>query len=314
MKLSIVTTLYQSALYIEEFHKRASLVAQELVGDDYEIIMVNDGSPDNSLDVAVALTEQDKHLIVVDLSRNFGHHKAMMTGLMQSKGERVFLLDVDLEEEPEWLIPFAQEMEAKKADVIYGVQEKRKGNWFERVSGHVFYKVFNFLCSIELPQNLVVARLMSRVYVAALILHKEYDTLFGPLCVITGFRQNEYVVKKHSTSPTSYSLLKKISTALNAITAFSDIFLKLIFVSGLLLASISFCIILYLIGQKIIIGTVLSGWTSVMVSIWFLAGVIMLSIGVLGLYVAKIFIETKNRPYAIIRKTHGAKNIGEGNE
>ena len=98
MKLSIVATLYQSADYVIAFHHRASAAARQLVGDDYEIILVNDGSPDNSLDLAVILTEIDDHVVVVDLSRNFGHHKAMMTGLAHATGEQVFLIDSDLEE------------------------------------------------------------------------------------------------------------------------------------------------------------------------------------------------------------------------
>ena len=110
MKLSVVTTLYQSAVYIEEFCRRISLVADELAGDSYEIILVNDGSPDHSLDVAVGLAAQDKRLVVVDLSRNFGHHQAMMTGLSYARGERVFLIDSDLEEEPEWLRGFYDEL------------------------------------------------------------------------------------------------------------------------------------------------------------------------------------------------------------
>jgi putative glycosyltransferase len=100
MKLSIVATLYQSAPYVAEFHRRASTAAKELVADDYEIILVNDGSPDNSLDLVVKMVENDPHLIILDLSRNFGHHKAMMTGLAHAKGELVFLIDSDLEEEP----------------------------------------------------------------------------------------------------------------------------------------------------------------------------------------------------------------------
>lgn len=106
MKLSIVATLYQSAPHIKEFYVRVSAVAQQLVGDDYEIVLVNDGSPDDSLDIAIQLTDTDDHVVVVDLSRNFGHHKAMMTGLAYAKGEQVFLIDSDLEEEPEWLISF----------------------------------------------------------------------------------------------------------------------------------------------------------------------------------------------------------------
>jgi len=129
MKLSIVATLYQSAPYIAEFHQRASAAAEKLVGDEYEIVLVNDGSPDRSLDIAVKLTEQDSHVVVIDLSRNFGHHKAMMTGLEHARGERIFLLDSDLEEEPEWLLTFAEQMSEDNRDVVYGVQESRKGNF-----------------------------------------------------------------------------------------------------------------------------------------------------------------------------------------
>ena len=127
MKLSIVTTLYRSERYIEEFYRRASAAAREIVGDDYEIIFVNDGSPDNSLDLAVEMLDSDDHVVVVDLSRNFGHHEAMMTGLAHTVGERVFLLDSDLEEEPEYLRAFAEHMRSGSADVVYGVQRMAAG-------------------------------------------------------------------------------------------------------------------------------------------------------------------------------------------
>ena len=118
MKLSIVATLYQSAPYIAEFYQRATAVAREFARDDYEIVLVNDGSPDNSLELAVQLTEADHHVVLVDLSRNFGHHKAMMTGLAYSAGEQVFLIDSDLEEEPEWLLSFEEQMQQEASDVV----------------------------------------------------------------------------------------------------------------------------------------------------------------------------------------------------
>ncbi len=135
MRLSIVATLFQSAPHIIEFYQRASAAAKQLVGEDYEIVLVNDGSPDNSLDMAVKLTECDSHVVVVDLSRNFGHHKAMMTGLTYAKGQNVFLIDSDLEEEPEWLLSFAKKMEAEASDGVYGIQSKRKGGFFEQITG-----------------------------------------------------------------------------------------------------------------------------------------------------------------------------------
>ena len=145
MKLSIVATLYQSAPYVSEFYQRASAAAKQLLGEDYEIVLVNDGSPDNSLDLAVQITESDSHVVVVDLSRNFGHHKAMMTGLAHTKGDQVLLIDSDLEEEPECLIAFAEQMQSQRCDVVYGIQEQRKGGWFERWSGQWFYRFFKAL-------------------------------------------------------------------------------------------------------------------------------------------------------------------------
>ena len=141
MKLSIVSTLYQSAPYVVEFHKRASAVATGLVNEDYEIILVNDGSPDESLDEAVNLAKIDTRVTVVDLSRNFGHHQAMFAGLTYARGERVFLIDSDLEEEPEWLIEFVATLEKEDVDVVYGVQQTRKGGWFERWSGNFYYSI-----------------------------------------------------------------------------------------------------------------------------------------------------------------------------
>ncbi|MGH9548808.1 MAG: glycosyltransferase family 2 protein, partial [Terriglobales bacterium] len=126
MDLSIVTTLYASAPYLEEFYARTCVVA-ERVTSDFEIILVNDGSPDNSLEIALSLYRKDARVRIVDLSRNFGHHKAMMTGLAHARGDMVFLLDSDLEEEPELLNTFYEKLQQTGADVVFGVQQKRKG-------------------------------------------------------------------------------------------------------------------------------------------------------------------------------------------
>ena len=129
MELSIVTTLYHSAPYIEEFYARVRNEAEKITSD-YEIIFVNDGSPDHSLDVVLPICERDEKVKVIDLSRNFGHHKAMMTGLAHARGAWVFLIDCDLEEEPELLGKFSAEVKGSGADVVYGVQQKREGKLF----------------------------------------------------------------------------------------------------------------------------------------------------------------------------------------
>lgn len=305
MKLSIVATLYQSAPYIGEFHRRASAVARQLAADDYEIVFVNDGSPDNSLDLAVTLTKEDEHAVVVDLSRNFGHHKAMMAGLEHASGELVFLIDSDLEEEPEWLLEFSAAMNSESADVIYGVQQSRKGSWFERWSGELYYSTFNWLCNIDHPRNVVTARLMSRRYVDALLQFREREMVISCLWVIAGFKQCPQLVRKHMTSATTYSLAKKIEHATNSVTSFSDVPLKLIFYMGLLMFFGAFFYSIFLVFNRLVHAQGVDGWTSVMVSIWLLGGMVISFIGVIGIYLAKVFTETKQRPYTIVRRIYG---------
>lgn len=305
MKLSIVATLYQSAPYIEEFYRRAGTTARQLVDDDYEIVMVNDGSPDNSLELAVRLSESDTHVIVVDLSRNFGHHKAMMTGLAHARGEHVFLIDSDLEEEPEWLQSFSAQLSREHCDVVYGVQAQRKGGIFERWSGQWFYRFFQALTGLALPENVVTARLMTRRYVDALLLHDEREVFMAGLWHITGFDQRQKTIKKHSTSETTYTLRRKMSLLVNSVTSFSNAPLIGIFYIGVAIFLVAGAYTAYLFIHWMFLAKPLSGWTSVMASIWLLGGLVISFIGVVGIYLSKIFSETKRRPYTIVRQVYG---------
>lgn len=305
MKLSVVATLYRSAPHLREFHARASEAARSFAGDDYEIVLVNDGSPDNSLELAIELTRTDPHVTVVDLSRNFGHHKAMVAGLAQALGEHIFLIDSDLEEEPEWLGKFAATMAAESADVVYGVQETRKGNWFERWSGEAYYTVFNYLANIDHPRNIVTARLMTRRYVDALLQFREREMVISCLWVIAGFKQCAQSVKKHMGSATTYSLSKKIEHATNSITSFSEVPLRMIFYVGLAILCCALLYAAYLVFHKLVLATPMDGWTSVMVSIWLLGGMIISFLGLIGIYLSKIYSETKQRPSIIVREIYG---------
>lgn len=307
MNLSIVATLYQSAPYIVEFHRRASAIAREVAGNDYEIVLVNDGSPDDSLEIAIALSETDPHVVLVDLSRNFGHHKAMMTGLAHSRGQAVFLIDSDLEEEPEWLLSFARQRAVDDSDVVYGVQELRKGGWFERWSGRWFYSAFKTLTGMTLPENVVTARLMSRRYVDALLSHEEREVFMAGLWHITGFFQSAQIVRKHCTSETTYTFRRKMSLLVNSVTSFSNAPLVGIFYFGVLLSLIAMLYIVYLLLHWRFLARPLSGWTSVMASIWLLGGLIISFIGVVGIYLSKVFSETKRRPYTIVRQIYGRR-------
>ena len=304
MKLSIVATLYQSAPYIAEFHQRASTVAKQLVGEDYEIVLVNDGSPDNSLDIAVQLTENDPHVIVIDLSRNFGHHKAMMTGLAHAKGERIFLIDSDLEEEPEWLLSFTKQMDDQASDVIFGIQSKRKGGVIENITGSFFYRVFRILTGLAQPNNIVTARLMSRRYLDALLLHKERELNIGGLWIITGFQQCSQIIQKHSTSPTTYSLSQKFRHLINAVTSFSSMPLVFTFYSGFFISISALGYIVYLTIRYLFIASPPDGYTSIIASIWLFSGLIIFFLGVQGIYISKIFSEVKQRPYTIVSQIY----------
>jgi putative glycosyltransferase len=302
MKLSVVTTLYKSAAYVEEFYRRATEAAGRIT-DDYEIVMVDDGSPDNSLDIACAITVKDSRVRVVELSRNFGHHKAMMTGLDHAKGDFCFLIDSDLEEDPALLGVFMDELRSADCDVVYGFQETRKGDFLESAGGRIAWYLINKLYSIDIPVNHCTVRLMRREYVDALLLHRESNTVIGGLWVITGFRQTGIPIAKGHRKESSYSTLLRIATFLNGITSFSTVPLHLMVVFGMVVSFMAFAVGIFVILEKLIRNTAV-GWASLIVSIWFVGGVIVFCLGVIGIYISRIFVETKNRPYTIVRRVH----------
>ena len=305
MKLSVVATLFRSASDIAEFHRRASDAARLFAGDDYEIVLVNDGSPDNSLELGIGLCQVDPRVVVVDLSRNFGHHKAMMAGLEQARGDFVFLIDSDLEEDPSWLAPFTEALAQHECDVVFGQQIQRKGKWFERISGEIFYRLFNLLASVDHPRDITTARLMTRRYVDSLLLHREREMVISGLWLITGYKQMPLPVTKTSISPSTYTFARKVAHLVNAVTSFSATPLYMIFYCGvgIFLAALAYAV--YLAVWRLFADSSVEGWTTVVVSVWILGGLTISFIGVIGIYLAKVFSEAKQRPYAIIRSVYG---------
>jgi putative glycosyltransferase len=302
MKVSVVTTLYRSAAHVEEFYRRASEAAARIT-DEYEIVMVDDGSPDDSLAVACALANADGRVRVVELSRNFGHHKALMAGLDHARGELCFLIDSDLEEDPALLGVFFDKMQAADCDVVYGFQERRKGDALESAGGKIAWYWISKLYSIDIPINQCTVRLMRREYVDALLLHRESNTVIGGLWVITGFRQVGLPITKNHRKETSYSPLMRLATLVNGVTSFSTVPLKLMVMFGMIVSFVSFAFGLFVILEKLISNSA-AGWASLIVSIWFMGGVIVFCLGIIGIYVSRIFVETKNRPYVIVRRVH----------
>jgi putative glycosyltransferase len=233
----------------------------------------------------------------------------MLTGLSHAKGDRVFLIDTDLEEEPEWLLEFSQQMQSDNCDVVFGVQGKRKGGWFERISGWLFYRIFNALTGLVLPENPVTARLMTRRYLNALLLHEEREISIGGLFVITGFKQSPLIIRKHDTSKSTYSFGRKMTVMVDSITSFSNKPLIGIFYIGFMIFILASVNVFYLVINKMIFSKVLGGYTSVMASIWLLGGMVIMFIGVVGIYLSKVFTEAKHRPISIVRQIYTKKDL-----
>lgn len=310
MKLSIVTSLYFSEAYIREFFERIGKASAEITPNS-EYIFVNDGSPDNSLEVALELQRQDDRVVVIDLSRNFGHHHALMTGLEFAVGELVFMIDVDLEEEPELLGEFYARLRETQSDSIYGVQLKRKGGTFERLSGALFYWLFHLLSGLNAPKNSLTARLMTRRFVDGLLQHREREVDLMGLLHSTGFYQVPIVVKKHAKPETTYTLYRKLGLAFKAITSFSRRPLIIVFALGTIIMFVSIGMLVFYFFIYIVSGQVPSGFTSIILSIWMLGGLTIFSVGLVALYISVVFNEVKARPLAIIKDVYRSGNHAE---
>lgn len=304
MFLSIVTTLYQSESTILEFYTRISESAKSISGDNFEIIFVNDGSEDRSYSLAKGLCEEDSKVSLIDLSKNFGHHRSLMVGLEQALGDLVFLIDSDLEEQPEDLIRFYDELiQDSNIDAVFGVQSKRKGGFLENYLGSLFYKIYNFLTdSHQIPENTAITRLMRKRYVKALLLFQDKEIYFAPLATLTGFNQKSLKVDKKLKKTTTYSFSKRYHLFINAIFSNTSKPLYFMFYVGSLITAASFSYVFYLVTAYFFFGVQVSGWTSTIVSIWFFGGLIILFLGIISIYVNKIYVETRNRPNYIVKE------------
>ena len=252
----------------------------------------------------MALHAADPRVVVVDLARNFGHHKAMMTGLSYARGDLVFLIDSDLEEEPELLARFADRMDRGDCDVVFGIQDQRKGGLVERIGGALYFGLIDLFSDQKIPRNLVTARLMRRDYVRALVRHQDREFVISHLWAIAGFRQVSLPVRKLSLSPSTYSLRRRVELTVKHVTTTSTKILYWTLYLGLMIFILAILAIIYLVTQYFIIGSGVDGYTSLMVSVWFFGGLSTMILGVIGIYSANIMSETKRRPYTVVRKLH----------
>ncbi len=301
--VSIITTLFKSEKFIDEFYRRTLKVSEEIF-DDIEIILVNDASPDGSLDKSVALSKMDNRVTVIDLAINANHHKAIMTGLTYTTKDYIWLIDIDLEEKPEWLKTFYLELIESNVDVVYGKQINRKGSIFEKISGELFYNFLESNSKVNFQRNATTARLMTRRYVNNLCRFRESYPILAGLWSITGFEQKPLLVKKLSLNKTTYTINHKFKLALEAILSFSTTPMTLMAFIGFISMIISFIVIVFLVLNYATNNSILIGWTSIMASIWFFGGFLAASISLIGLYLAKIYSEVKSRPYTIIKEIY----------
>jgi putative glycosyltransferase len=312
VRISLVTSLYQSENYLEEFYRR-SVDAITTITTDYQIILVNDGSPDNSLAIAKKLADRDEKIVVIDLARNFGQHKALLTGLRAASGDYVFVCDSDLEEQPEWIPLFFQTVSIRGCDVAFGVQTGIKGSRFYRLASGIFYRAMRLLSGANFPEKSVTSRIMSRRYVDSILEFGEREIFLAGIWHMAGFNQVAIPVVKSDTSPTNYSLGHLVALFLNAITAFSNRPLYIISVAGLSLCVLAFFIICYLAYLKLVLGIQSNGWASVMSTIILIGGIIIFFNGIIAIYVAKIFIEVKQRPLTGIREVYVGTGVSPPN-
>lgn len=307
--LSIVATMYRSAPYVDEFCDRITRAATAIT-QDFEIVLVNDGSPDDSLDLALKRRVQDSRVRVVDLSRNFGHHHAIMAGLDASHGQFVYLTDIDLEEQPEWIADFWQAARDGGHDVVFGVQRERIASPLSNLLASTFWWMLNIGSKTRITRDQMTCRLMTRQFVDSLCQTRDKVLYLGGVFSWVGFRQHALPLVK-SLRPrgvrTTYGFLRKLSQAVDSITSFTAAPLTAFFLIGLVVWFGSITFGLWLIIHKIANpSSIQSGFTSLMFSLWFLGGLIIMGIGLVGQYVATLFQEVKDRPRYIVRTSEGA--------
>jgi putative glycosyltransferase len=304
MEISIVTSLYKSENYILEFYDKM-IEAAKSVTNDFEIIFIDDASPDKSSQIVDEIIKKDKNIRLVSLSTNAGAAAARWEGLKYCRGKYVFLIDADLEEDPFLLVDFYERIKLDlNTDVVYGYLENRKGSFIEKISGWIFYKIFRIFSGLKFEGSPTWARLMSQRYSKSLLKFNEQHLFAIGIMKIVGFNQIGVPILKKSKRSTSYTTRSKLSQTVNSILSFSNRPLIILSLVGLLISFFSFVLFLLIIFQKIFVENYIDGWTSLIASIFLMGGINLLAIGIAGLYIGKNYDQAKNRPRVIIKSTN----------
>lgn len=306
-KISFVIPMYYEEEVAEECYKRVSKVLEKLYEEyDGEIIFINDGSKDKTMEILEKIAKKDKNVKVVSFSRNFGHQSAVTCGLKYVTGDAIIIMDADLQDPPE-LVPDMLKKWKEGYEVIYGKRKTREGeSTFKLFTAVAFYSTLNSLSDVEIPRNTGDFRLVDRKVVDVINSLPEHNKFLRGLFSWVGFKQYayEYERKERVAGKTKYPLKKMIKLASDGIISFSTKPLKIVGGLGIFSILISIAILIYsILSFALKWNNLTAGWTSLMCTITFLGGMILVSLWMIGEYIARIYDETKQRPQYIVDKT-----------
>jgi len=307
--VSIVSPVYQEEEGIEEFHRRL-VAAMEGVADDvaFEVVYVNDGSTDRSLELLQKIAADDDRVCVVDLSRNFGHQVALSAGVDHARGDAVVVIDSDLQDPPE-VIPEMIQRWRDGFKVVYGVRISRAGETrFKLLTSKIYYGLMDRISEVPLPRQAGDFRLLDRKVVDVLDQMPERNRYVRGMVAWVGFPQCavEYERDPRFAGTTNYTLGRMVRLALDGLTSFSDRPLRLATQLGVVVMALSFAVAAWTIVASIFdLGSSTRGWSSLMAVVLLLGGVQLLCIGVLGEYLGRVYRETKGRPLYVVNEVIG---------
>lgn len=312
--ISVVVPVYCEEQTIDEMYGRLALVLDGLAPDyESEMIVVNDGSEDASLDLLLAIAARDKRVRIIDLARNFGHQLAITAGLDHASGDAVVLIDGDLQDPPEVIAEMIQRWR-DGADVVYGQRRRRNGeSRFKRTTAKTFYRLMNWLSDVRMPVDTGDFRLLDRVVVDVLLGMREENRYLRGMVAWVGFRQEALFYERESrfAGTSKYTLGKMMRLALDGLASFSSRPLVLSAQLGAAVTLVAFLYLLWIVGNKLVDpSATVQGWASVLVAVLFLGGVQLLSVGILGVYLGRVFGETKGRPLYVVAHRIGFEGRG----
>jgi glycosyltransferase involved in cell wall biosynthesis len=299
--LSVVAPCYNEEAGLEELYGRVTAVCRKVIGDGYEIVLVNDGSRDGTWPKIRTLAHGDPHVVGVNLARNHGHQLALSAGLTVCRGDRVLAIDADLQDPPELLGEMMRMMD-EGADVVYGQRSERAGEaWLKTKTAHLFYRLLSRLVDIEIPLDTGDFRLMSRRALDILNAMPERNRFIRGMVSWIGLRQVPIRYSRHPrfAGSTGYPFRKMILLAVDAITGFSVIPLRLAAFGGMAFGVLGLLFLFWVIIDWAT-GNVIRGWTSVMSIVLIIGSMQLLVLGIFGEYLGRMFFEVKHRPLFII--------------